>query len=159
MLRRLDTGILGGTQPAMPVVTAPGMGISGDVHTTGTQDVSALGESFGQTALVVPIRGHLDSIKRLLKGDVEIGRGSRQQSLPKSRYCNTFKVSQVGRSVAISSFRQALLADPVLHNSLWTLSGTRLVCHCRATEDCHGDVLIEEFRKLYPVAHDRNQLL
>ena len=39
----------------------------------------------------------------------------------------------------------------------WTLSGTRLVCHCRATEDCHGDVLIEEFRKLYPAAHDRNQ--
>ena len=87
-----------------------------------------------------------------------IGRGSRQRSLPKSRYCNTFKVSQVGRSVAISSFREALLADPVLLNSLWTLSGTRLVCHCRATEDCHGDVLIEEFRKLYPSAHDRNQL-
>ena len=66
-------------------------------------------------------------------------------------------MSQVGRSVAISSFRQALLADHVLHNSLWTLSGTRLVCHCRATEDCHGDVLVEEFRKLYPAAHDRNQ--
>ena len=70
---------------------------------------------------------------------------------------NTFKVSQVGRSIAISSFREALRADPVLRNSLWTLSGTRLVCHCRATEDCHGDVLIEEFRKLYPAAHDRNQ--
>ena len=66
-------------------------------------------------------------------------------------------MSQVGRSVAISSFRQALLADSVLYNSLWTLSGTRLVCHCRATEDCHGDVLVEEFRKLYPAAHDRNQ--
>ena len=77
MLRRLDTGILGGTQPAMPVVTAPGTGISGDVHTTGTQDVSALGESFGQTPLVVPVKGQLDSIKRLLKGDVYIGRGSR----------------------------------------------------------------------------------
>ena len=50
-----------------------------------------------------------------------------------------------------------MLADPVLLNSLWTLSGTRLVCHCRATEDCHGDVLIEEFKQLYPVAHDRNQ--
>ena len=146
----------------MPVVTAPGTGISGDVQlskatTTGTQDLSALGESFGQTPLVVPIRGHLDSIKRLLRRDVYIGRGSRQRSLPKSRYCNTFKVSQVGLSVAISSFREALRADPVLLNSLWTLSGTRLVCHCRATEDCHGDVLVEGFRKLYPVAHDRNQ--
>ena len=66
-------------------------------------------------------------------------------------------MSQVGRAVAISSFRQALLADPALHNSFWTLSGTRLICHCRATEDCHGDVLVEEFKKLYPAAHDRNQ--
>ena len=90
VLRRLDSGILVGTQPAMPVVTAPGTGISGDVHTTGMQDVSALGESFGQTPLVVPVRGHMDSIKRLLRGDVYIGRGSRQRSLPKSRYCNTF---------------------------------------------------------------------
>ena len=105
----------------------------------------------------VPVRGHLDSIKRLLRGDVYIGRGSRQRSLPKSRFCNTFKVSQVGRSLAISSFREALLSDHVLLNSLWTLSGTRLVCHCRATEDCHGDVLIEESKKLFPTAHDRNQ--
>ena len=50
-----------------------------------------LGETFDQTPLIVPIRGHLDSIKRLLKGDIYIGRGSRQRSLPKSRYCNTFK--------------------------------------------------------------------
>ena len=26
-----------------------------------------------------------------------------------------------------------------------------------ATEDCHGDVLVEEFKKLYPAAHDRNR--
>ena len=139
------------------MVTAPGTSIPEDVHSTGTQDASALGESFDQTPLVVPVGGHLDSIKRLLRGDVYIGRGSRQRSLPKSRFCNTFKVSQVGRSLAISSFREALLSDHVLLNSLWTLSGTRLVCHCRATEDCHGDVLIEEFKKLFPTAHDRNQ--
>ena len=54
MLRRLDTGILDGTQPAMPAVTAPGTGISGDVHTAGTQDVSALGESFGPNAFGCP---------------------------------------------------------------------------------------------------------
>ena len=73
MLRRLDTGILGGTQPVMPVDTTPGTGIFGDVQSckatsAGTQDVSALGESFDQTPLVVPVRGHLDSIKRLLRG-------------------------------------------------------------------------------------------
>ena len=161
VLCRLDGGILDGTLPATTVDTARSTGIGRDVQlhasATRTLDLSVLGESFGLTPLVVPVRGHLDSIKRLLRGDVYIGRGSRQRSLPKSRYCNTFKVSQVGRSVAISSFREALRADPALRNSLWTLSGTRVVCHCRATEDCHGDVLIEDFRNLHPAAHDRNQ--
>ena len=49
-----------------------------------------------------------------------------------------------------------LLQDRVLYFSLWTLSGTRLVCHCSASEACHGDVLVEEFRKAYPGAYDRN---
>ena len=120
-------------------------------------DRSVLGESFAATPLVLPVRGHLDSIKRLLKGDLYIGRGSRQRSLGKSRYCNTYKVSQYGRSTAISKFRETLLADKGLHRSLWTISGTRLVCHCRVTEDCHGDVLVEEFRKMYPDAYDRTQ--
>ena len=118
-------------------------------------DTSALGESFEVTPMVVPIRGHWDSIKRLLKGDRYIGRGSRQRSLGKSRYCKTFKVSQYGRSIAISSFRDALLGDRVLYPSLWTLSGTRLECHCRHSEPCHGDVLIEEFKKSFPDAFDR----
>ena len=120
-------------------------------------DTSALGEGFEVTPMVVPIRGHVDSIKRLLTGDRHTGRGSRQRSLGKSRYCNTFKVSQCGRSVAISSFRDALLADRVLFASLWTLSGTRLVCHCRASESCHGDVLIGEFKRSFPGAYDRSQ--
>ena len=42
-----------------------------------------------------------------------------------------------------------------MYASLWTLSGTRLVCHCRANEKCHGDVLVEEFRKSYPIACNR----
>ena len=91
MLCRLDSGILDGTLPATSVDTAPVTGIGREVFlhasATGTSDVSVLGDGFGHTPLVVPIRGHLDSIKRLLKGDVYLGRGSRQRSLPKSRYC------------------------------------------------------------------------
>ena len=71
-------------------------------------DVSALGENFDATPMVLPIRGCLGSVKRLLKGDLYIGRGSRQRSLAKSRYCNTFKVSDVGREMAIERFRETL---------------------------------------------------
>ena len=105
--------------------------------------------------MVLPIRGCLDSVKRLLKGDLYIGRGSRQRSLAKSRYCNTFKVSEVGREMAIEKFRETTQADQVLYRSLWTLSGRRLICHCRLHEKCHGDVLIQEFSNSYPQAYDR----
>ena len=122
-------------------------------------ELSVLGEDFDHTPMVIPIRAHLDSVKRLLKGDVHIGRGSRQRDLPKSRYCNNYKVSEVGPDAAIAGFRDAFLQDKILYASLWTLSGTRLVCLCRANENCHGDVLIEEFRSSFPTAHDRtNQL-
>ena len=43
---------------------------------TDFHDTSALGEGFDATPMVVPVRGHLDSIKRLLMGDRYIGRGS-----------------------------------------------------------------------------------
>ena len=35
-------------------------------------DVSALGENFEASPMVLPIRGCLDSVKRLLKGDLYI---------------------------------------------------------------------------------------
>ena len=74
-----------------------------------------------------------------------------------ARAATAIHSSQYGRSVAISSFREALLADRVLYAFLWTLSGTRSVCLYRASKSCHGDVLIEEFRSSYPGAHDRSQ--
>ena len=138
----------------------PGL-VTGTYDTDGNEldchsvDVSALGENFGDTPMVLPISGCLDSVKRLLKGDLYIGRGSRQRSLTKSRYCNTSKVSEVGREMAIDKFRESLLQDQALYRSLWTLSGRRLLCHCQLHEKCHGDVLIQEFSKSYPQAYDR----
>ena len=40
---------------------------------------SVLGETYAATPQVLPIRGHLDDIKRMLVGDYYIGRGSRQR--------------------------------------------------------------------------------
>ena len=42
---------------------------------------------------IVPVRGHLDSTKRLMVGDVHIGGGSRLRKLERSRWCNPLKVA------------------------------------------------------------------
>ena len=112
--------------------------------------------TFSQTPLVLPIRGHLDAINRLMTGDFEIGRGSRQRSLKRIIYCNTHKVSAVGRDRAIEMFKEDLSAGPTLLARLWTLSGLRLVCHCSPNQRCHGDILIQKFTELYPSAFDRS---
>ena len=57
--------------------------------------------------------------------------------------------------MAIDKFRETLLHDQTLYHSLWTLSGRRLLCHCRLHEKCYGDVLIQEFSNSYPQAYDR----
>ena len=43
------------------------------------------------------VRGSLNSVRRLLKGDIYIRRGSGQRSSPRSRCCNNFKLSEYGR--------------------------------------------------------------
>ena len=35
------------------------------------------------------------------------------------------------------------------------LSGTRLVCHCRADQACHADSIITVYKELFPHAYDR----
>ena len=89
------------------------------------KDTSALGEDFDCTPMVIPTRAHLEAVKRLLKGDLYIGRGSKQRSLPKGIYCNNYKVPECGRDGAITKFREMLLRDQHLYRSLWALSGRR----------------------------------
>ena len=59
---------------------------------TNPSDVrSVLGERFLDTPMVLPIRGHLDSIGRMMVGDYYIGRGCRQRGLSQSLFCNDFE--------------------------------------------------------------------
>ena len=88
-------------------------------------------------------------------GDFYIGRGSRERGLEKSLYSNDYKVAQFGRERAISCFAQKLRSDEELRSKLWTLSGLRLICHCKPSQACHADSIIDEFRRMYPSAHDR----
>ena len=116
---------------------------------------SVLGMTEADTPMVIPIRANLDAIKRLMIGDYYIGRGSRQRGLSKSIFCNTHKVSAVGRDRAIQLFERDLSGNSSLYERLWTLSGLRLVCHCTPNQACHADVLIRKFREKYPGAYDR----
>ena len=57
---------------------------------------------------------------------------------------------------AINQFAQKLQRDEELWAKVWTLSGLRLVCHCKSSQACHADSIIEEFRRVYPGAFDRD---
>ena len=89
-----------------------------------------------------------------MKGDVYIGRGYRQRGV--NRNC---KVANYGRRAAIELFDRHLLSSPQLLEDLWTLSGCRLACHCRAEQDCHDDIITRQFGIRYPSAYDRNDPL
>ena len=117
---------------------------------------SVLGEVYSETPVVLPIRGHLDSIARMMIGDCFFDRSSRQRSLSQSLFCNDFKVAVFGREEAIRRFSLKLLSDNHLRDRLWTLSGLRSVCHCKLTSICHGDVLLREFKSMFPNAFDRD---
>ena len=73
---------------------------------------SVLGETCASTPMALPIRGHLDGIKRILEGDCNIGCGSRQRGLGKSLYCNDYKVAVYGRSEAMRQFESKAQYGP-----------------------------------------------
>ena len=107
------------------------------------------------TPHILPIRGCLEGVKRLMRGDFNIETGSRQRSLKRSIYANDFKVSEFGREIAISKFGEEMATDETLQSELWMLLGARLICHCSAKQACHADVIIEAYRCRFPNSFDR----
>ena len=81
------------------------------------------------------------------EGDVCTRRGPRQRRLSRSSFCNNYKVATHGRTSAIQHFQEPLRKDRALYNSLWALSGCRLICHCTSEQDCYADVLIAGFSR------------
>ncbi len=69
--------------------------------------------------------------------DLYIGRGS--------KWSNPFVIGVDGdRTEVIEKFRNYLIHESKLLNSLYELEGKRLGCLCKP-QTCHGDVLVEEF--------------
>ena len=62
----------------------------------------------------------------------------------------------MGRQTAIEQFTAKLSQDSELQENLHTLSGKRLLCHCRPAEACHADPIISAFREWFPEAFDRD---
>ena len=130
----------------------------GSVHGSAEQTVacrSILGDALESTPLVLPIRGYLEDIKAMMKGDVYIGRGCRQRGLKRSPFCNNCKkLRATADRLPSNCFEKHLLSSSQLLERLWTLSGCRFVCHCRPEQQCHGDVIIRQFKSSYPNDRD-----
>ena len=85
-----------------------------------------------------------------------IGRGYPQSGIERSAWANPFSVRAAGsRAKAIEQFRSHLAMDRLLLPKVSELEGRKLMCHCDLSEECHADVLIEEFEKYAATAADR----
>ena len=69
--------------------------------------------------------------------------------------CKPFQGGGTGRDAAVESFREHLITNGHLQDQIIRLSGKRLLCHCRENRRCHGDILVKEFQRQFPLAHDR----
>ena len=55
-----------------------------------------------------------------------------------------------------SRIRRYLKSDRELYEAVWTLTGSWLVCHCAAKQDCHAEGLIIEHTPSFPTPSDRD---
>ena len=100
-----------------------------------------------QTVLV---RGYLEGIRRLAKGDYYIGRNSKQR--PHAERLR--KPPTRCRFTVV--YRLYAGTHEELRAKVWSLAGCWLVCHCTPEQECHADIIIAEHRRQFPDAHDRD---
>lgn len=80
-----------------------------------------------------------------------------------SKWANPFDVKKFGRERCIEKYKDYLLSNRSLLNSIMELKGKKLGCWCKP-EACHGDVLVEVLKQLdegnYKVIqHDSHPLM
>lgn len=98
---------------------------------------------------VISLKGKRDTLgpsnENLPEDHVYIGRNLTMGGwkMKKSKWANPFKVTeQDKRGSVLQKYREYILADPKLMDSLDELEGKILCCWC-SPEGCHGDVLID----------------
>ena len=89
-------------------------------------------------------RVDIEVVRKLEYDMVYIGRGCGRLGLPRSKWHNPFNLRDCsGRDQCLTRFRCYFLAAPDLLAALPELRGKRLACHCRRSERCHADILIQ----------------
>ncbi|CAK0851484.1 unnamed protein product, partial [Prorocentrum cordatum] len=81
-------------------------------------------------------------------GPIYVGRGSRRWGLAASRWGNPFTICpERSREDAVALFAGWIRTQPTFLQSLETLRGALLVCHCGPDQACHADILLAELAK------------
>ena len=70
---------------------------------------------------------------------------------------NPYKLCNHSRAQAVAKYKQLLDVTPELSSQLINLSGHRLLCHCKRSQQCHADAIIAKFAELHPGAYDRDR--
>ena len=90
-----------------------------------------------------PVRHSVRAVHPAVQDTVYIGRENAQWSLPQSQWCNPFRESEFPDCVG--KFEVYLKQNSKLLAMLPSLAGRRLLCWCKDSAKCHGDVIVAEF--------------
>ncbi|CAK0817390.1 unnamed protein product [Prorocentrum cordatum] len=83
---------------------------------------------------------------------IYIGRGSSSLQLAPSKWGHPFRIrGGLDKNQAIELLAEHLEKSPDLLADLSSLSGARLLCHCKEHQLCHGDVLIAKWLERFNV--------
>ena len=80
--------------------------------------------------------------------DIYIGRTNKFRNLTGSKWGNPFVLKhEVDRPIILEKYREYIMSNKQLYNSLNELKGKKLACWCYDPADpkkvCHGNILIE----------------
>jgi hypothetical protein len=105
-----------------------------------------LGEGVSSTP---PRRACLDDVESMTGAHVYIGRGCKRKfgGLARSIWHNpvSLKRDDISRDEAVASYNEYLhdKANQKLLDKVRELGGKLLTCHCKLSQSCHGDVLVQ----------------